>query len=253
MNTDQTQAVVKAERTDTNADMFFDRIPVVSDWNWVYVNIANLDGDTLVDAIQKLEPLTPGDVNEHTVWVKQQVIRLILRHKEGLPLTGPTCPRCGTRKSDPVLKECLECAEFSHQMPYLGNRGSCVYLHPTYDVQTNTWGIAHHFSWDEQTILLWLAKGFSSRHDASMALYPIGEYERWLERQDRGVGKSGTIYQDIVDVEWLLKNRDKIPFDPAGFRNYLHAAITAHMTEARNILKWATRTAVRDYERENNT
>jgi hypothetical protein len=248
----QSQAVVLYSGEDV--DQFFAAAPSATEWGWVYANLDKIDMRNPLESIQALEPLKPGDQNEHTIWVQEQILRLALCYSEGKPVKGHTCPSCGTNLADPVLKVCLLCKEWDRQMPYTGSRGSCSYLRPLYDLKSHSWGIVYYWDGehDGNALLIWVAKGFSSRPMAWLALYPLALYDKWLQRKYLGVGNFCHMYDEIVDVEWLLKNREKIPFDPAGFEVYLRAQIQNHMQQDHNLLHWATSRAISDYERENN-
>lgn len=246
----ETQAVVLFSGSDV--DQFFASAPVSTDWGWVYANLDKLDMRDPVGTIQALEPLTPGDQNEHTIWVQEQVLRLALRYNEGKPVKGHTCPSCGTALADPVLKVCLPCKEWDRQMPYVGSRGSCSYLRPMYDLKSHTWGIVYYWDWehDGNPLLIWVAKGFGSRSMAWLALYPIARYDKHLQKKYLGVGNFCHMYDELIDVEWLAKNREKIPFDPTGFEGYLRSQISDHMQKHHDLLDWTTGNAIRDYKYE---
>jgi hypothetical protein len=234
-------------------DAFFNCTPVITDWEWVYANLDKVRIADLIDTIKSMEPLKVGDQNEHVIWIQQQTLRLALRHNADLPLKGHTCPTCGKNLADPVLEQCLPCAEWERQMPYVGGRGSCSYFAPKYDVDSHTWGIIYYMGHHDTSLLTWVAKGFNSRTTAWLALYPLKLYGKWLERRYLGVGNFYSVYCEMVDVSYLVKNKDKIPFDPAAFEVYLRNSIAEHMQQNHDILSWTTRNAVRDYARQNNS
>lgn len=250
----ETETQALAIYSGDDVDQFFAAAPVATDWEWVYANLDKIVIANPLQTIQALEPMKPGDVNEHTIWVQEQILRLALCYNEGKPVKGATCPDCGKNLADPVLKVCLPCKEWDRQMPYTGGRGSCSFLKPVYDTKTHTWGIVYYWDWSHgnDTLLVWVAKGFSSRFGACLALYPLHLYDKWLQRKYLGVGNFCHMYDEIADVEWLLKNREKIPFDPAGFEAHLRSRIKDNMSQDHSLLGWETSHAISDYASSNN-
>lgn len=250
MNNESTALV---EFQGESVDQFFGFVPMATDWDAVYANVDKIDIRNTLDTIQSYEPLTPGDVNSHAIWVQQQRLRLALRRDSGKSLVNGICPQCGTRPADVVAKRCLWCEEFSSQMPRAGSRGSCGYVLPQYDIQTHTWGIVFYdyISTGEDGVMAWIAKGFSSSMEAQLATYPVALYVKWLDRKYKGIGRFYSLLPDLFDVTWVIKNRRELPYDPKGFETYLRNAISEHMHQPHNLLAWETREAIQEYARNN--
>src|SRR4051812_13190250 len=114
------------------ADIFFDREPIVTDWDKIRSDvIAGII--TKANALEKLksyELLEEADLREHAHWVDQQALRMALLHAAKKPLElDAICPRCGTRKMDTYFgsnsygQSCLPCQEYARQEPDYGSRG----------------------------------------------------------------------------------------------------------------------------------
>lgn len=235
-------------------DQFFAARPIETDWiDKLHLARENkLNIPDLIAAIQAREPQTPGNPYEHEVWVNQQLLRLALRQNEGKPNIDYTCGCCGCRLRDPVLEACLWCAERSQQMHYLGSRGSCYFVHPTYDPQTNTWGVLFYERSNDDKFLIWLAKGFASLAETEMALYPISVYATWLARKYNGVYNDCYLVQRLFPLEEIIKARPQLPYVPDDFTAHLKQTILEHLQMDHNLIAWATRRGLDEYRRKEN-
>lgn len=231
-------------------DQFFGHGLILTDWNAALQNPAGIRPADEIDAIKHYEPVTPGHPFEHQIWVHQQRLRIALRHNAGLPLLGDTCTECGANREDPVLEECLVCAEERRQLGYHGSRGSCFFIRPAWDVTSKSWGILYYWSSYDDTFMLWMATGWRSWLGASKALLPIKLYEEWLDRKYGGVGNFYHLLDNMFPLEQLMEAKKDLPWTPEQFEVNFKLAIRNHMQRDHDLLGYSIERALDDYERE---
>jgi hypothetical protein len=231
-------------------DQFFGGDLIYTDWNEALQRPDLISMAAEIDAIKKYEPVTPGHPFEHQIWVHQQRLRIWLRHSQDLPLLGNTCKYCGSNREDPVLKECLVCAEFRRQVGHRDGRGSCFYLRPTWDVASKSWGLLYYNSYSsDDAFLLWIALGWKSCINASKAMMPVKRYEEWLTRKYGGMGGWWRLEENLLPFSQVMTDKKNLPWTPEQFETKLRQAIRSHMSEDHELLGWTVQRALDDYTR----
>lgn len=228
-------------------DWFMGVEPYRTDWDAFFASIDKQSPDTILAEIKALEPMPDYSEDYARLTSLQHQLRLVLRHRKGLPLySETTCPECGTRKCDAVLESCLPCSE---KLPQIGSRGSCYAILPTRDIRTGEWGLvlyrADYSRHRKDVFLVWLALGFSSQAEALRSLYPIQVYRRWYARKAFGL--------DSVDVDDIIQLSNtmhcELPLNPGQFREFireqLEAAVKTEASPGRRVIA----SAIRELER----
>jgi hypothetical protein len=239
------------------ADMFFDREPVMTDWNYVrnLVLLGHVTKEGCLAEIKAFEPLKEADPREHTHWIAQQKLRLTLLHEAGKPLEGKhTCEACGSRKVDPLYDDrewravCLHCAELDRQTLHERSRGSCEFLRPCYNPRSHSWGLLYYWSHGrDSTFIFWLADFYESRYQAKLALSPIHHYHQWLEIKYNGMIASWLSFSRLLPLSDLMKL--SLPLTPDQFRAHLRSVIETDMSKEHEMMGYYVKEAMDEHER----
>ena len=230
-------------------DSFFDARTPASDWEAFLRLPETLLPDEALAELQSMEPLQSGKTDAHRFFVLQQRLRLGLRHRTGLHLQGPEiCAECGKLPWDPVLCRCLPCEEKFMFRPYLGNRGACRYLRPTYDTRSRSWGLLYYNSrQSDDPVMFFAVVGFTTLEDAAAAVAPSQALDDHLSKTVRGQGAPGCL-ADLVDPIKLFEM--KLPLAPGEWRVWLRGALGEKLQQYRTTHRWSISEALRDYERQ---
>jgi hypothetical protein len=243
---------------DTNlVDTFFDREPIVTDWNNVKVLIVN-DCVTEAEIMAKLkayEPLREADPREHAHWVDQQILRLVLLHKVGKAIEDDwTCESCGTRRVDPLNadsdynKICLHCLEQNRQRFDGGSRGSTRFLWPAYNPRSHSWGLLYYLSQSiDSAFIFWLADFYKTRQEAEQALSPITHYFKWLTIRYNGLFNSWLSFEELLPIDEVINLA--LPLTPEQFRVHLRSRIEIDLGQEHALMSYCIRDAMTEHER----
>lgn len=224
-------------------NIFFHQKPVVTDWD-AFIASLPVDPDTILAEIKAGEVYAEVDPADHAVWVLQQKLRLALLFKAGLPLAEGTCKSCGQHKKDTVQYYCLWCTEENRQYPNSGGRGSCWFIQPIYDIQTHTWGLLSYTSHArDDTTMFWIALGYASYAEARSALFPIGLYEKWLDREYKNLADTYGTLRELLDTDTLMQRKD-LPFTPESFESHLRELIRTNIAQDQALLHGSIRQAL---------
>lgn len=232
------------------ADMFFCQEPIQTDWDCHLRQPELLDAGALIEKLKAREPILAHSPYEHELFVTQQLLRIAIRLRKNLPLvTDQVCADCGKRKTDPILKTCLYCAEFEQQIGHHGSRGSCFYVKPAYNPSTMGWGILYYNShYHDDDFLFWIALGYGRWWEAAMALYPVTLYGNWQEVKFKGLTSTWRMSEHLFDMETVMKQEP--PMNPAQFKKFMRAMIVESLAMEHSLASWAIRQALSDYESE---
>lgn len=238
------------------ADIFFDRTPVVTDWDSIRQLIASgvITKATALQRVKSYEPLKEADPREHAHWVDQQTLRMALLHDAGKPLElNFICESCGTRKIDPIYGErswrnvCLYCAEHDRQSFSEKSRGSCEFLRPTYNPRSHSWGLLYYNSSQDHTFMFWLADFYRTRQEVEQALSPIHYYHQWLEITHNSMIAECLSFSDLLPIDDMMKL--ELPLTPEKFREHLRSVIDEDMQTEQRVMRYYVRDAMSDHER----
>ena len=206
----------------------FSHQPRAADWEGVLSRPAELNVESLCAEIENMGAETSEETIEEkvAVWRLQQKLRIALRHRRGLPLkSGFTCGLCGVHETDPVLLQCLPCADVRRQIAHLGSRGSCHFHWPAFDPVTSTWGVLTYTSClgDERVpMLCYAVLGYASHAAALADLMPLSNYVEHLMA-------NSTSYLDIDDVvDFCALVAQQLPMTPEAWRAFCRDRIIEH-------------------------
>jgi len=249
-------AIQLLEPDKGRSDMFFDRVPVVTDWDAIRQQIADgvITRVTALERVKSYEPLKEADPREHAHWVDQQVLRMVLRHEAKKPLdSNLTCESCGSRKVDPINAEhdwhqvCLYCAERDRQSFSEKSRGSMEFLRPSYNPRSHSWGLLYYYSSQDHTFIFWLADFYKNRREAEMALSPIHHYHQWLAIKHNDMIAHSLSFSDLLSIDEIMKLN--LPLTPEKFREHLRSVIETDMQSEQQVMSYYVRDAMGDHER----
>lgn len=242
------------------ADIFFDRETIVTDWDAVrqQVRDGTITKENALHQLKTYEPLREADPRDHAHWIDQQKLRLALLHEAGKPMEGKhTCEGCGSRKVDPLYEDrswrcvCLVCAERERQVPTGGGgggRGSCEFLHATYNPRSSSWGLLYYWSHgSDNRFVFWLADFFKNREEAERSLWPIYHYHRWLEIQHNDLISSSLSFTDLLPLSTVMEL--KLPLTPDQLRELLREAISQDMQKEQALMHHHVKDAMDKHER----
>lgn len=236
------------------ADVFFDRLPILTDWDKVRADIKSglITREAALASVKLFEPLQAVDARDQAHWVAQQIFRLTLLHEARKPLELPkVCENCGIRKVDPVSPDyneyCLHCAEEQKQKAHSGSRGNCEFLSVRYNPASKSWGLLQYWSHDRETFLFWTADFYPTRQAAEQALSPIFYYQQWLQVVNNGMITEYMDSSDLVLIGELMNM--KLPLTPEGFREYLRCAIQKDLEKEHAVMGHIVRDAMREHDR----
>lgn len=254
--TETTLALQTTEADRSNADIFFDLQPVVTDWDAErqLVISGKITSKDMLLLLKEYEPLQIGDPRKHAHWVDQQRLRLALLHEAGRPLESDrTCEICANRKADALFVtswqcSCLHCYERKQQRPSNGGRGNCEFVSPIYNPRSHSWGLLYYWSHShDDPYIFWLADFFKSRIEAEEALAPVHYYEEWSERKYKGL-QSNLDAGDLLPLDKVINL--SLPLNPAQFRELLRTRIESEMNEEQAVLRYYVREALDEHDRE---
>jgi hypothetical protein len=242
-------AIIKSNAAGL-ADLFFGREPIETDWDYFLNNPQTIETTLLVQELEALQPVPLANPAKHRIFVIQQKLRIAFRYQKLLPLLSEkTCGYCGTRKADSVLCRCLYCAELNVQFDGYGSRGSMMFVAPCFDPKMNSWGLLYYRSFGrDSNFMLWIALGYSSWREASLALYPITKYEEWISIQTNGLANTCNLHQHLLRLDDLMEM--SLPLSPEEFRTLLYEKINQDAPKEQHLERWGVSRAIRDYERE---
>lgn len=250
-------AIQKLDEGKIKADIFFDREPIVTDWDEVRRQVVSgiITKASALEKLKSYELLEESDLREHQHWIDQQRLRLALLHAAKKPLeTKFTCDLCATRNSDPYFGTrgfqscCLRCAEYSHQEPYYGSRGNCAFITPAFNVRSQCWGILYYWDHDQDStaIMFWLADFFKTRYEAEQAFWPIHRYNNWLDRKYNNLMTYQRDFDTVFPMSTVMQL--KLPLNPTELREYIRNAIQVDMDKEHEMMGHVVREAMRAHE-----
>lgn len=207
-------------------------LDVLTDWNAVIADAANINPEELIAELRAGEPYDKNELNELKVWRANQRVRIAHRYRKGLPQYGDmTCATCGVHKVNPAsgghsaVGECLYCRELELLTP-----GESWYERPffvAFDSISNTWGIAwkredrqSSRAGSKQAAII--VCGYANSFDANIAAMAPARFTQIYDRTT--APGQGVFVDDVVDTGALF--RLQLPLSPEGWEAYLREQMT---------------------------
>ena len=217
----------------------------MTDWDAILKAPESVGVEAAVKQIEALEPLAIASPDMHKVFVCQQLIRIGLRQRKGLPVVSAVvCGYCGVHPCDPVLETCLYCHEERQFVDY-GDYGYIGgYLQPMFDADLRLWGMNYKNGSGDSKYQMWAVLGYKTLRQARLALYPVFLYNDWLQRETKGM--SNVDASDLVDLDFLMTQA--LPYTPEQFELVLRQKIAEHMDIDKDFYRSSIKSAIHDYD-----